>query len=63
LMTVKRFYLEFDVDDKDELFKTIRERSHQILQPVAVRLPASSSWRSRAMHQESERRNIGPLPG
>ncbi len=33
----KRFYLEFHVDDNDELFTNIRERSHQVLQPIMTR--------------------------
>lgn len=30
----KRFYLEFHLDDNEELFATIRERTHQVLQPI-----------------------------
>ena len=30
----KRFYLEFHLDDNDELFAKIREQSHQVLQPI-----------------------------
>jgi hypothetical protein len=33
----KRFYLEFHLDDNDELFATIRERSRHVLQPIMRR--------------------------
>jgi hypothetical protein len=33
----KRFYLEFNLDDNDELFATIRKRSHQVLQSIMTR--------------------------